>query len=46
MAVLSDRDILAGMESGRIGITDYSEKSLTPNGYDLRVAEVSVTQVW
>jgi dCTP deaminase len=42
MAVLSDRDILAGMESGRIGITDYNEKSLTPNGYDLRVAEISV----
>jgi dCTP deaminase len=45
MAVLSDRDILAGMESGRIGITDYNEKSLTPNGYDLRVAEISVNGV-
>ena len=45
MAVLSDRDILAEMESGRIGITDYNEKSLTPNGYDLRVAEISVNGV-
>lgn len=42
MSVLSDRDILAGLQSGRIGISDYSEKSLTPNGYDLRIAEISV----
>jgi len=42
MSVLSDRDILAGLQSGRIGISDYSEKSLTPNGYDLRIAEISL----
>ncbi|MDR0523040.1 MAG: dCTP deaminase [Candidatus Methanoplasma sp.] len=42
MAILSDRDILAGMASGRIGIDGYHEKGLTPNGYDLRVSEVSV----
>lgn len=42
MAILSDRDILYSMQSGRIGIGGYSEKSLTPNGYDLRVAEISI----
>ena len=42
MTILSDRDILHCMKTGRIGISDYSEKSLTPNGYDLRVAEISV----
>ncbi len=45
MAVLSDRDILYGMQNGHIGITDFSERGLTPNGYDLRVAEVSVNGV-
>lgn len=42
MTVLSDRDILYGIKSGHIDITDFNEKSLTPNGYDLRVAEISV----
>ena len=42
MAILSDRDILYGIQSGRIGISDYNERSLTPNGYDLRVAEISI----
>ena len=42
MSVLSDRDILAALKSGRLGISDYNEKSLTPNGYDLRVAEISI----
>lgn len=45
MAVLSDKDILYGMENGRLGISDYSEKSLTPNGYDLRIAEISVNGI-
>lgn len=42
MAVLSDRDILYGIANGHLGISDYNEKSLTPNGYDLRVAEISI----
>lgn len=42
MAILSDRDILAGMESGYLGIGDFHERGLTPNGYDLRIAEVAV----
>ena len=42
MAVLSDKDILESMRTGRLGISDYSDRSLTPNGYDLRIAEISV----
>ncbi len=42
MAVLSDKDILESMRAGRLGISDYSDRSLTPNGYDLRIAEISV----
>ena len=42
MAILSDRDIVESMMTGYLGISDYSEKSLTPNGYDLRIAEISV----
>lgn len=42
MAILSDRDILDGMESGYLGISDYHERGLTPNGYDLRISEISV----
>ena len=42
MAILSDKDIVESMMTGYIGISDYSEKSLTPNGYDLRIAEISI----
>lgn len=42
MAILSDMDILHGISTGHLGIYNYSKKSLTPNGYDLRIAEISV----
>ncbi|MCL1904714.1 MAG: dCTP deaminase [Methanomassiliicoccaceae archaeon] len=42
MCILSDKDILQGMEDGRLGISDYSERGLTPNGYDLRISEISI----
>lgn len=42
MGILSDRDIVESLMTGYLGISDYNEKSLTPNGYDLRVAEISV----
>ncbi len=42
MGILSDRDIVESMMTGYLGISDYNEKSLTPNGYDLRIAEISV----
>lgn len=42
MGVLSDRDIVESLMTGYIGISDYSERGLTPNGYDLRIAEIAV----
>lgn len=42
MAILSDKDIVECMMTGYLGISDYSEKSQTPNGYDLRIAEISI----
>ncbi len=42
MAILSDKDILDGMESGYLGISDYHERGLTPNGYDLRIKEIAI----
>ncbi|MGI5964986.1 MAG: dCTP deaminase [Candidatus Methanomethylophilaceae archaeon] len=42
MTVLSDLDIAHGLSTGYLGISDFSQKSLTPNGYDLRIAEISV----
>lgn len=42
MAILSDKDILEGMETGYLGISDYHERGLTPNGYDLRIKEIMV----
>ncbi len=42
MAILSDKDIVESLMTGYLGIADYSEKSLTPNGYDLRIAEISI----
>jgi dCTP deaminase len=38
--VLSDGDILEAMEKGELGIEDFNEAGLTPNGYDLRVEMV------
>lgn len=40
MAILSDADILAYVSRGELKLEPWNEKSLTPNGYDLRVAEV------
>lgn len=42
MTVLSDRDIVESMMTGYLGISDYNERGLTPNGYDLRIAEIAV----
>ncbi len=40
--MLSDRDILDSLERGEISIAPFSEDSLTPNGYDLRIGEIMV----
>ena len=42
MSILSDRDILAHLEDGRLALEPFAESGLTPNGYDLRIAEVAV----
>jgi len=44
MAILSDRDILSRRDSNDLGIEPYSERSLTPNGYDLRISEISIRE--
>jgi len=45
MCILPDHEILARMKAGRLGIRDFSNESLTPNGYDLRVAELSLPEL-
>ncbi len=40
--MLSDRDILLAMKNGEISISPFSEDSLTPNGYDLKVGELMI----
>lgn len=42
MCILSDRDIRERIERNELGIENYVEKHLTPNGYDLTVKEVLV----
>ena len=42
MTVLSDIDIAHGLSTGYLGISNFSQRGLTPNGYDLRIAEISV----
>lgn len=42
MCVIPDHEILEHIKSGRLGIDNFSVDSLTPNGYDLRVSEISV----
>ena len=42
MCILSDKDILERMKNGDLGISEYSERGLTPNGYDLRISEISI----
>lgn len=40
MSVLSDSDIQARLGSGSLKIGAFSERNLTPNGYDVTVEEV------
>jgi len=42
VAVLSDRDIVKAMEAKRLRIGGFKPESLTPNGYDLAIAEVAI----
>lgn len=40
MCLVPDHELKDLMEKGRLRIVEYSPDGLTPNGYDLRVAEV------
>lgn len=42
MSVLSDKDITESLMTGLLGISEFNKNSLTPNGYDLRIAEISI----
>lgn len=42
MAIFSDKDIMEGMMTGYLGIDDFHERGLTPNGYDLRISEIVI----
>ncbi len=42
MCLLPDHEIERRMKAGTLGIRDFSYESLTPNGYDLRVGELSL----
>ncbi len=40
MAVLSDTDILRRLRSGSLVVDPFTEANLTPNGYDLTLAQI------
>ena len=42
MSILSDSDIEKSIESGQLDIIPFNSKNLTPNGYDLTIAEVYI----
>ena len=42
MCILPDHEIINRMEKGSLSIEEFSPQSITPNGYDLRIAEISV----
>ena len=42
MTVLSDSDVLRYLAKGELRIEPFTEANLTPNGYDVSVAEVAV----
>ena len=42
MTILSDKDIAESISNGCLGISDFIEKNLTPNGYDLTIAEIKI----
>ncbi|MCJ2511847.1 MAG: dCTP deaminase, partial [Candidatus Thermoplasmatota archaeon] len=45
MTILSDEEISEFMREGKLRITDFKEKNLTPNGYDLTIDEVFISGV-
>lgn len=43
MCVLADHEILDHIKSGKLEISEFSMESLTPNGYDLRISQISIS---
>ena len=42
MTVLADREIQHIISEGELGIEPFDSKNLTPNGYDLSIAEIFI----
>jgi dCTP deaminase len=42
MTVLADREIQQMISEGILGIVPFDQKNLTPNGYDLSIAEIFI----
>ncbi len=42
MSILSDIDILNSIKNDDLGIEPFNENNLTPNGYDLSIAEIFI----
>ena len=43
MAILSDRDIKKNIELKKLDIEPFDNKNLTPNGYDLTISEIYIS---
>ena len=43
MAILSDRDIEKNIELKKLDIEPFDNKNLTPNGYDLTISEIYIS---
>ncbi|WP_400208036.1 dCTP deaminase [Candidatus Methanomassiliicoccus intestinalis] len=42
MCILADHEIMTRLQKGELKIDNFYENSLTPNGYDLRIAEIAI----
>ncbi len=42
MCVLPDHEIMESIRTGKLKIVNFSEECVTPNGYDLRISDISV----
>lgn len=45
MGILSDTDIKECLKNGKLYIEPFSEKNLTPNGYDLTIEEIYIPEL-
>ncbi len=45
MTILSDIDIIKAIDRGNLVIDPFSQKNLTPNGYDLTIGEILIPEI-